>query len=128
MKCPDCEGSGKYEGFNVVVEDCRKCDGKGSITVNDVCNAADKISSLVKLEGDQHYAWYSAESAALHNNTCLYARENGEYVVITMVSTKLPVNNGWTDLRYCGIVSRWQRTPAQAFPNPSQFRDDEDPR
>lgn len=27
--CADCKGSGRYEGFNVVAEDCRRCNGAG---------------------------------------------------------------------------------------------------
>lgn len=30
-KCPDCKGTGIYKGFNVVVEDCLRCEGKGTI-------------------------------------------------------------------------------------------------
>ncbi len=30
MICPDCKGSGKYYGLNVI-ETCKKCEGKGHI-------------------------------------------------------------------------------------------------
>lgn len=30
LECPDCKGTGKYHGFTVI-EDCRKCQGSGSL-------------------------------------------------------------------------------------------------
>ncbi len=31
MNCPDCKGSGKYEGIGILVEDCSLCKGSGVV-------------------------------------------------------------------------------------------------
>ena len=31
MKCPDCQGSGQYKGFDITPEPCQKCKGVGTL-------------------------------------------------------------------------------------------------
>lgn len=30
-QCPDCKGSGVYKGLNITLENCKTCDGHGSL-------------------------------------------------------------------------------------------------
>lgn len=44
MVCEDCKGTGKYVGFSVV-EDCKKCEGKGSLREGRVFYADKQINT-----------------------------------------------------------------------------------
>ena len=53
--CPDCKGSGKYVGFNVVVEDCRLCGGEGEVVDKAARSRKKKISKKSKKGGNPKF-------------------------------------------------------------------------
>lgn len=50
MKCSDCKGSGMYEGFNLLPEPCRLCEGMGALNAEGMPDMLHK-GSIKTLEG-----------------------------------------------------------------------------
>jgi hypothetical protein len=64
-------------------------------------------------ETEQFHAWYSPRQDAT-NGSAIYAREDGERVVVTEVSSSYK-QHGWPDAEYLGIVVSWISSSERSY-------------